>query len=502
MAGIQAQITGAAVGRHGAAVAVDASRRRFHILISDGQLFFTQVYTFEQGKAWHIYGAFTPCVHKREIFWHVDTPEVELWCFLQGADLRLCGRRKGNKWSAVVVQRVSTGISVNVDDIVWHQRLDEICSVRRAAEPGQVLLDVHTKPGMPRFLQWLGWRTRIWCERPITHINGVRVADVQEAQAELSKILGKGWDGPLSIEYSCHDQRLEECDLLASACRAKGCRPPAEWDLQESARQFRDAGDPIVVYDLRTAEGLAGQMDAHGREKDPTFAELTCAVCTTHALKNPASTICCGHLFHRHCIERAMQKGAPCPMCQRGPEPGKERIAGAPVYVERALGKALVKCPQECDKLLPISDLEEHIMARDGCSNTPQLCQHSGCGEVFKRPRAEEHAASCKHARVDCADCGGSVKRDQFQQHQESVCPRRPAPCKHCQAAVPRGDMEQHFRAACTGSVPVQVVFPMREALAKSNVPAHWEVRFVAAEDRWRYSHRITGAAQWEKPEE
>eukprot|EP01062_Namystynia_karyoxenos_P079250 TRINITY_DN831_c0_g2_i2.p1 TRINITY_DN831_c0_g2~~TRINITY_DN831_c0_g2_i2.p1 ORF type:complete len:503 (+),score=127.55 TRINITY_DN831_c0_g2_i2:67-1575(+) len=502
MAGTAARVAEQAQRLLGCWARVRGEGTCFHCTVSGGKLLFNQVHVRHSGTLERYRGEFTPCVHTGEVVWRMTlegADYVQMWAVLRDGELYL---------SHKTMVRTSARITVKGQHVIlgqpqpWSQQdVDGLFTISPVAGDG-VLLDVHPSEGMEPWLKAFAWRAKMWSDRVVTRINGVAVSSVQEAREKVNGVVGTS--DPLTFEFDSRDQELGDGDPLAFACRAKGCRLPDGFDPPGHGHHYRGGGDPLAVIEPKVAAALAGEIDAHGKEDDATFKEFTCAICTMHAYKVPVSTTCCGHAFHRHCIERALQHGAPCPICQKLRVPGKDRVADAPAFVKRALAHAEVKCPQGCGSLLFHDNLGEHIMEKDGCSNTPMLCRNTGCGEVLKRPRAEEHAASCKHARVICMDCGMRIRKDDIQQHQESVCPRRPAPCKHCQAAVPRGDMEQHFRAACTGTVavPVQAAFAMREAQAKADLPAMWDARFDPAEDCWRYAHRVTGTVQTEKPKQ
>eukprot|EP01062_Namystynia_karyoxenos_P059386 TRINITY_DN50829_c0_g1_i1.p1 TRINITY_DN50829_c0_g1~~TRINITY_DN50829_c0_g1_i1.p1 ORF type:complete len:551 (+),score=118.51 TRINITY_DN50829_c0_g1_i1:100-1653(+) len=447
------------------------------------------------------------CLQKADVFWHISLPrlyEGHLWLFLRGDRLHVdLASGRHDVRMAGVLKRKHQGIAVEGHPSaaeVWPPQLTNVLSPKQVAGNGTIV-EVQRAAGLPSWLQHLAWRAEHWKRRPVTRINGKQIANVHEAQEEIASVQGTA--ERLLIEYSVRGQEIHIRKLLGSVCRQEGCSPPPEWCCAPPPRLLRGAGDPFILLDAGAAAALAGMIDAHGKQDDPMFKEFTCAICTTHACRAAATTTCCGHAFHKPCIERALQGGAPCPMCQNVAQPGKDCVVDAPAFVQRAMGKATVQCPQRCGSLLPFDALEGHLLDKTGCPSTPVLCRHSGCKSVLKRSREEGHTArTCKYARIDCAACGQSMRRIDAQAHEKDECPQRAVPCMYCKKSMPCGAMEAHLRSACAElqSIPVQEVFAMREALAKSDLPAPWAAFYDVPTGRWCFKNSVTGAVVQEKP--
>eukprot|EP01062_Namystynia_karyoxenos_P044610 TRINITY_DN32904_c0_g1_i1.p1 TRINITY_DN32904_c0_g1~~TRINITY_DN32904_c0_g1_i1.p1 ORF type:complete len:381 (+),score=73.36 TRINITY_DN32904_c0_g1_i1:99-1145(+) len=214
----------------------------------------------------------------------------------------------------------------------------------------------------------------------------------------------------------------------------------------------------------RATAALAGKIEAAAGQEHAS--DLECSVCTFPALECPVSTVPCGHMFHKTCLEDWLKdKVGPertCPDCRKELPPGC-----AYTEVDRRLRAVLDKlnvyCPQECEpnaKRVRYDQLSLHL---GQCPKTPLLCGGTGCGVVLPRKEMDTHAAQCEHVRVTCLWCDQKVKRGMLQLHKADDCTHRRFQCLHCkQRNLVYWNKEAH-ELQCTGSVPMMMVAELRK---------------------------------------
>ena len=152
---------------------------------------------------------------------------------------------------------------------------------------------------------------------------------------------------------------------------------------------------------------MAG-FDCQFVQQPPEFFQTQCSMCLL-VLCEPYQVSCCGKSFCRKCIEAIQAKSQPCPTCNR-------RSFNA--FHNKGLQQPLYGFRVFCSN-------KESGCAWEG--ELGQLDKH-----VNSNPDKEKQLVGCAYTNVMCVYCDKLCKRDKIQQHQASLCARRPFTCKLC----------------------------------------------------------------------
>ena len=224
---------------------------------------------------------------------------------------------------------------------------------------------------------------------------------------------------------------------------------------------------------------------------DPPPDTLICGICCFPS-KTPQLSVCCGHTFCQHCIERAtnVDDSFKCPVCRAAfscfTNKQADRIIkdlkvfctykkigcewrGEVRRISDHLGHCefrKMECPKGCGALVQRQRMFVHLenecvhrifncpychttgeyqfimgQHKDHCPNLPLPCPNKCFTSRMPRGSISEHLKICPLEKISCVnDCGMIFQRKDSVSHMESSCPRRKISCQHCQC-----DGEHHF---------------------------------------------------------
>ena len=144
-------------------------------------------------------------------------------------------------------------------------------------------------------------------------------------------------------------------------------------------------------------------------EKPPKAFQTDCPVCLL-ILCEPYQVTCCGKSFCKECIGKIKAISQPCPTCKQ------DKFESFP---NKGLQQPLYGFAVFC------SDKER------GCvweGELGQLDQH-----INSNPDKEKQLVGCAYTNIVCIFCDKLHPRHEMEQHQASLCPKRPFTCFMCE---------------------------------------------------------------------
>ena len=223
-------------------------------------------------------------------------------------------------------------------------------------------------------------------------------------------------------------------------------------------------------------------FDCEFVNKPPEVLQTHCPVCLL-ILCEPYQVTCCGKSFCKECIKKIKARRQPCPTCKQDkceifPNKGLQQpLYGFAVFCsnkergcvwEGELGqldqhinsnpdkdKQLVGCACTniaclfCDKLHPRHETEQHQTSL--CTKRPFTCFMCDEYESTYEDVVNSHAPVCKCRLVECPNsCGANnLQHQHLEEHVSSQCPLTYVECEFsdagCDAKVYRKDLASHL---------------------------------------------------------
>ena len=147
-------------------------------------------------------------------------------------------------------------------------------------------------------------------------------------------------------------------------------------------------------------------FDCEFVETPPNWLEVNCPICLL-VLCEPHQVTCCGKSFCKDCIKKIKARSQPCPTCKEDefesfPNKGLQQ----PLY-----GFAVFCSNKErgCVWKGELGQLDQHI------NSTP------------------DKEVGCEYTNIVCLFCDKLHPRHEMEQHQASLCPKRPFNCSTCE---------------------------------------------------------------------
>ena len=138
---------------------------------------------------------------------------------------------------------------------------------------------------------------------------------------------------------------------------------------------------------------------------------LLCPICKK-IFHEPVISIKCGHTFCRLCIEEMIRDGSTCPLDEQECDSGQ-------LVLNRAVMGQIEDLPVYCC---------HGLISMDGGRTYEQ--DPTGCKEVIRFGKREEHVSKCQFAVVQCPVGGeqcGILRQHQLEKHM-TACTMVPCP--------------------------------------------------------------------------
>ena len=139
------------------------------------------------------------------------------------------------------------------------------------------------------------------------------------------------------------------------------------------------------------------------------YLQTGCPVCLL-VLCEPHQVTCCGKSFCKECIKEIKARNQPCPACS-----------------------------QDKFELFPNKGLQEPLYGfAVFCSNKERGCVWEGelrqqGQHINSNPDQEKQLVGCAYTNIACLFCDKLHPRHEMEQHQTSLCPKRPSTCFMCE---------------------------------------------------------------------
>ena len=180
-------------------------------------------------------------------------------------------------------------------------------------------------------------------------------------------------------------------------------------------------------------------------------ADFDCPICLLVARK-VQKTECCGGYFCEHCIESLSQRSNSgnftCPKCRAllAEEPEEEGIKKyfPDEFASAKINQLAVRCPNKCDWVEKLQDLDDHIQSQ--CQKQKVPC---GCGVEIYRYDLDTHLKrNCALRKIFCSYCKCPVEFRSHEYHMQTVCPKCPISCSNrdCESHIQRKNMNSHLQ--------------------------------------------------------
>ena len=126
--------------------------------------------------------------------------------------------------------------------------------------------------------------------------------------------------------------------------------------------------------------------------------------------------------------------------------------------------KVVVKCLNDCDAILPRSELDLHLTSF--CVKRPVICEH--CDQYFRYEELTNHYLMCLEYQVSCPyNCNVNLKRKLLYSHIELECPNKVVECPYkkfgCGQEVLRCELEEHKKTKQLQHLEFTSIFAIRE---------------------------------------
>ena len=150
-------------------------------------------------------------------------------------------------------------------------------------------------------------------------------------------------------------------------------------------------------------------FDCEFVDKPPKYLQTDCPVCLL-ILCEPYQVTCCGKSFCKECIGKIKARSQPCPTCK-----------------------------QDKFEFFPNKGLQQPLYGfAVFCSNKERGCVWEGeLGQldqhINSNPDKEKQLVGCAYTNIACLFCDKLHPRHEMEQHQTSLCPKRPFTCFMCE---------------------------------------------------------------------
>ena len=151
-------------------------------------------------------------------------------------------------------------------------------------------------------------------------------------------------------------------------------------------------------------------FDCEFVEEPPKWLQTHCPVCLL-ILCEPYQVTCCGKSFCKECIKKIKARSQPCPTCKQ------DEFESFP---NKGLQQPLYGFAVFCSN-------KERGCVWEG--ELGQLDQH-----INSNPDKEKQLVGCGYTNIVCLFCDKLHLRHEMEQHQTSLCPKRPYTCFMCEA--------------------------------------------------------------------
>ena len=151
------------------------------------------------------------------------------------------------------------------------------------------------------------------------------------------------------------------------------------------------------------------RFDCEFVDKPPKYLQTDCPVCLL-ILCEPYQVTCCGKSFCKECIGKIKARSQPCPTCKQ------DKFE---FFSNKGLQQPLYGFAVFCSN-------KERGCVWEG--ELGQLDQH-----INSNPDKEKQLVGCTYANIACLFCDNLYPRHKMEQHQTSLCPKRPFTCFMCE---------------------------------------------------------------------
>nr|QNL15300.1 TNF receptor-associated factor 3-like protein [Littorina littorea] len=198
-------------------------------------------------------------------------------------------------------------------------------------------------------------------------------------------------------------------------------------------------------------------------DSDPDFVNETDQLrfmCLVHkgVLRDTRQTSC-GHRLCARCVE-VWLNGKATRRCPAG-ESDCDDVTPSNVFPDRSIQREMKDVPvfcknkkEGCKQKLKLKDLASHFAA---CEFESVPCDFAsrGCNEEVLRCKLTEHKGRCPYRPVRCSMCRMEINHNQFQNHEDDICPEKTTGCPFgCgNKTLKRKEVDNH-KSSC----PVQPV--------------------------------------------
>ena len=185
-------------------------------------------------------------------------------------------------------------------------------------------------------------------------------------------------------------------------------------------------------------------------------AEFDCPICLLVARK-VQKTKCCGGYFCEHCIESLSQRSNSgnftCPKCRALLEEEEGIRKYFPdEFASAKINQLAVRCPNKCDWVGELQDLDDHIQSQ--CQKQKVPC---GCGVEIYRYDLDTHLKrNCALRKIFCSYCKCPVEFRSHKHHMQTVCPKYRISCSNrdCESHIQRKNMNSHLQRCRYRMIP------------------------------------------------
>ena len=192
-------------------------------------------------------------------------------------------------------------------------------------------------------------------------------------------------------------------------------------------------------------DSLLGGYDNYFVDRNAA-ADFDCPICLLVARK-VQKTKCCGGYFCEHCIERHQRSNSgnfTCPKCRALLEEEGIRKYFPDEIASMEINQLAVRCPNKCDWVGELQDLDDHIQSQ--CQKQKVPC---GCGVEIYRYDLDTHLKrNCALRKIFCSYCKCPVEFRSHKYHMQTVCPKCPISCSNrdCESHIQRKNMNSHLQ--------------------------------------------------------
>lgn len=198
---------------------------------------------------------------------------------------------------------------------------------------------------------------------------------------------------------------------------------------------LKPEGDNNELVDLRTLD-LVSNYDSH----------LMCPIC--HCPFVQPARLQCDHVFCQECLQSAITtfrsadtEEFPCPSCRT---PTRHVSISVPRLLINMCDEIQVRCPlatEGCRELLPRGHVQAHVDKYCGYRLMP--CPDDSCDKkIRKKDLGDEQR--CLHSYCRCSRCEEDVMEQDYEEHDQELCPSLEATCIDCGTTVLQRELKKH----------------------------------------------------------